>query len=214
MAVKRFLDKDMYETDFRETALAHVSMFLRNNAQWQLLDGGDSFEHAGWRFRKQLFAVKSATNLATDKYVLVWCEYGPDFALSRTNLADMKYLAQQLQLLQHPALLESIVELDVTAAGLLQVKKYDEKLVSLRDYVCNVSSAKQALQTSFLKKYAVQKSYRTMSLEQVRHVSRQILLALNFIYNVKVKCSRFFLFIVAIKNLQFHSILKTIQVLL
>lgn len=38
LPVKRFLDEENYSENFKELALAHVSMFFRSESNWQVLE--------------------------------------------------------------------------------------------------------------------------------------------------------------------------------
>lgn len=38
LPVKKFLDKENYTENFKELALAHVSMFFRSESNWQVLE--------------------------------------------------------------------------------------------------------------------------------------------------------------------------------
>jgi PX domain-containing protein kinase-like protein len=71
LPVKSFLDQENYSENFRESALAHVSMFVRSDSNWQVIE---PFNDIGWRFRKQYILLKNPeqSNL---RYILTWVCY-------------------------------------------------------------------------------------------------------------------------------------------
>ena len=38
LPVKKFLDEENYSENYRELALAHVSMFFRSESNWQIIE--------------------------------------------------------------------------------------------------------------------------------------------------------------------------------
>ena len=68
LSVKKFLDEENYLTNFREMALAHVSMFFRSESNWQIVE---PLNEIGWRFRKQHILLKN-TETPNNKFLLTW----------------------------------------------------------------------------------------------------------------------------------------------
>lgn len=69
--VKRFLDPENYGENYKEIALAHVSMLVRSDSSWQVVEPlGD----IGWRFRKQFIMVKNPEQ-PNNKYILSWVNF-------------------------------------------------------------------------------------------------------------------------------------------
>ena len=68
LSVKKFLDEENYLQNFREMALAHVSMFFRSESNWQIVE---PLNEIGWRFRKQHILLKN-TETPNNKFLLTW----------------------------------------------------------------------------------------------------------------------------------------------
>ena len=67
-ATKRFLDQENYAGNYKEVALAHVSMFVRSDASWQVVE---PLNEIGWRFRKQYIFIRNPAE-SNNKYILTW----------------------------------------------------------------------------------------------------------------------------------------------
>ncbi len=68
LPVKKFLDEENYSQNFRESALAHVSMCFRSEPNWEVIE---PLNEIGWRFRKQHVILRNLENL-NNKYILTW----------------------------------------------------------------------------------------------------------------------------------------------
>jgi PX domain-containing protein kinase-like protein len=66
--VKKFLDKENYQVNYRELALAHVSMLFRSESMWEITE---PLKEIGWRFKKQHVLLKNS-EFPTNKYLLTW----------------------------------------------------------------------------------------------------------------------------------------------
>ena len=66
--VKKFLDEENYAENYRELALAHVSMFFRSESNWQIIE---PLKEIGWRFRKKHILLKNM-DTPNVKYILTW----------------------------------------------------------------------------------------------------------------------------------------------
>jgi PX domain-containing protein kinase-like protein len=93
LPVKKFLDEDNYSENYKELALAHVSMFVRSDATWQVVE---ALSEIGWRFRKQHIFIKNPDQ-PNNKYILTWMEHGPEKVLKE---AELKPIFQNLTQLQ------------------------------------------------------------------------------------------------------------------
>jgi PX domain-containing protein kinase-like protein len=163
---KKFLNEENYSQNFVESAFEHISMFTRSEPKWNL---SDSLKEFGIRFRKQYFLVQNLNN----KYLLSWCDYGPDKALKDS---DLTLLFQQFSQFTHDYLVPVSLVYN-NDFGVLYIQHYYEK-GSLRDYLHGISKIKQ----SFMKKYCSKKSYNTLKLSQIKLFSRQILETLQFLH--------------------------------
>ena len=68
LPVKKFLDEENYSQNFRELALAHVSMCFRSEPCWEIVE---PLNGIGWRFRKQHVLLRNSDS-PSDKFILTW----------------------------------------------------------------------------------------------------------------------------------------------
>jgi PX domain-containing protein kinase-like protein len=68
LIVKQFLDPENYSENFKELALAHVSMFFRSEPSWQIVE---PLNEIGWRFRKKHILLKNS-DMSNSKFLLTW----------------------------------------------------------------------------------------------------------------------------------------------
>ncbi len=71
LPVKKFLDEENYSENFREQALAHVSMFFRSESNWEVIE---PLNDIGWRFRKKCILLKNNES-PSNKYILTWVTF-------------------------------------------------------------------------------------------------------------------------------------------
>lgn len=164
---KNFLNEENYSQNYVESAFEHISMFTRSEPKWNL---NDNLKEFGTRFRKQYFLVQNLN----EKYLLSWCDYGPDKALKDY---DLTLLFQQFSQFKHDHLVPVSLVYN-NDFGVLYIQQYYEK-GSLRDYLHGISKIKQ----SFMKKYSLKKSFNTLKLSQIKLFSRQILETIQFLHN-------------------------------
>jgi PX domain-containing protein kinase-like protein len=127
LPVKIFLDSENYSQNFQESALQHVSMYFRSESNWEIIE---PLNQIGWRFRKQHMLLKNSESPGT-KYLLTWFEHGIDKVLKETEL---KIIFQQFCLIQHEYI-EPMVRIDSGDCSTIMIQKYNDKLISLRDYI-------------------------------------------------------------------------------
>nr|CAB3265330.1 PX domain-containing protein kinase-like protein [Phallusia mammillata] len=166
--VKKFLDTINYNTNHTELALQFVSMFLRSDPSWEVVE---PLREMGWRIRKSFFLIKPKDQ-PKQRMLLSWVEYGPDRLLSSKDQASVMKLLPNIQ---HPSIYP-IAHALANENGALTIKGF-HKDGSLRDYICKTKTMK----TPFLKKYANPKSPICLPIPELRQYGRQILEVLKFL---------------------------------
>lgn len=173
--VKKFLDQENYTQNYRELAIAHVSMLFRSESNWEIIE---PLKEIGWRFKKQHVLLKNSEN-PTQKYILTWYDHGVDKVLKENEL---KTIFQQYTQIQHE-FIEPIVRLDSFETSTIMIQKFNEKAVSLKDFI----RGRTKINTNFMKKYSNQKTpnqtFQMMNLNTIKTICKKILLALQFIYS-------------------------------
>jgi len=171
LPVKKFLDEENYSQNFRELALAHVSMCFRSEPCWEIVE---PLNGIGWRFRKQHVLLKNSDS-PNSKFILTWCEHGLDKLLKENEL---KSIFNQFTMIQHENI-EPILRLDSGETSTIMIQKFNEKLISLKDYIYGVTK----VTSHYMKKYSQQKSLPTINLSLIKVLSKKILISLQFIYS-------------------------------
>jgi PX domain-containing protein kinase-like protein len=170
--VKKFLDEDNYDLDIKGIALAHVSMFFRSEPAWQVIE---PLNQIGWRFRKQLILLNNKNISTNTKYLLTWCQHGPDKYLKENEL---KTIFQQMALIQHDNI-ETIIDIHSGDTSTIMIQQYNEKTISLRDFIYDESK----MNVNYIKKYCKPlKSGKSLDLSLIKLISKQILLVLQWLY--------------------------------
>lgn len=164
LPVKRFLDPDNYAVNFTEIALQHVSMVLRSEKQWEVVE---PLPDIGWRIRKEYILVKPKDSSKT-KQMLSWVEYGPDRYLPDKELAA---LMSVLQNIKHPSVETPVLATSNESGGLV-IRHFNEK-GTLKDFICKCKP-----KGHFLKKYAAPIKVTSLDLQMIKVIGKQILEAL------------------------------------
>jgi len=129
--VKKFFDENNYKSNQVELSLQFVSMFLRSEPDWELIEPCREF---GTRIRKCFFLVKPKAQ-PKQRLLLSWTQFGPD------RLLPMKDLVSGMKLLpniQHPSI-ETITYAFASENGVLIIRPFN-KDGSIKDRLCRVSS--------------------------------------------------------------------------
>jgi len=169
VTVKKFLDEENYKVNQTENSLQFVSMFLRSETNWELIETCKEF---GRRIRKCFFLVKRRED-NKQRYLLTWTQFGPN------RLLPMKDLISAMKLLtntQHPSI-ESVTYASASENGVLVIRRFNRE-GSIRDLICKTKPSK----ISYLKRYNPQKS-RIFTLAEIRQYGRQILEAVAFLHS-------------------------------
>ncbi|KAG1699387.1 tRNA wybutosine-synthesizing protein 2 [Nymphon striatum] len=91
--VKRFFDPENYVENYNELGLQFVSMFLRSEPQWTLVE---PLFDLGWRIRKAYYLLKPKAD-PKQRFLLSWAALGPDCYLDDKDLQSyMKSLSTLL----------------------------------------------------------------------------------------------------------------------
>ncbi|RNA24938.1 PX domain-containing kinase isoform X2 [Brachionus plicatilis] len=171
LPVKKFLDQENYAENFKELALAHVSMFFRSDSNWQVIE---PLNEIGWRFRKQHILLKN-TEYANNKFILTWIEHGPDKILKE---AELKTIFQQMNQIQHEYI-DPIIKINTGDLSTIVIQRFNERFISLRDYINGITK----INAPFLKKYALHPHYQKIPISLIKQISKKILVTLKFIYS-------------------------------
>ncbi|XP_052278668.1 PX domain-containing protein kinase-like protein isoform X2 [Dreissena polymorpha] len=169
LPVKRFFDPDNYSVNFLEEALQHVSMVLRSEPSWEVVE---SLPHIGWRIRKSFILVKPVHDPKL-RYILSWNEFGPYRYLPNKELSALMNLLCDIK---HPHIMSPSLSMSNESGGLV-IRPFGEK-GTLKDIIC-----KSKPKNHFLKKYATAPVKITrMDLNAVRTFGRQILETLRLLH--------------------------------
>ncbi|KAK6624436.1 hypothetical protein RUM44_011295 [Polyplax serrata] len=168
LPVRRFLDPQSYTVPLEELALQHVSMALRSEVQYELVN---PIAELGWRLRKHYFFIKSKLMPKTE-LLLQWVEFGPDKSIDDKELQSV---LQCLVNLNHPHL-EKLEFSHCSDGGCFIVRKFNAA-GTLRDIIYG-SKPKH----SFLKKYGNSNHSKPLSLSDISIYGRQILETLIFLH--------------------------------
>lgn len=167
LPAKSFVDPANYCQPFSEVALQHVSLALRAEVGWEVVE---PLSEIGWRLRKHFYQVRYKHNVK-DELMASWTDYGPDKFIEDK---DMQAIFKSLVQLQHPYIYSTVLCVCTDVGGLVVRTSYKDG--SLRDALCG---AKPRL--SFLKKYGNPKGHKPLDSSLVALYSRQILEALKFL---------------------------------
>ncbi|CAM4784437.1 unnamed protein product [Rotaria magnacalcarata] len=172
LAIQRFLDPDNHMMNYSELALQYVSMFIRStNNIYQIVEQLPDF---GWRYNKSYFLATKTGAPKDERYLLSWCYYGLDKAFGEKDIANCLKL---LKSIAHP-LIVPIDEIYANEIGTLTVYRFYSK-GSLKDYLHQTKPTNGA----YWKRYGRKSLSRVCDLNQIKNFGRQILEALNFIYD-------------------------------
>ncbi|XP_053377558.1 PX domain-containing protein kinase-like protein isoform X2 [Mercenaria mercenaria] len=168
LPVKRFLDPENYAVNFTEIALQHVSMVLRSEKQWEVVE---PLPEIGWRIRKEYILVKPVASSKT-RQMLSWVEYGPDRYLPDKELSALMTVLQNIK---HPYIETPILSTSNESGGLV-IRPFNER-GTLRDYICKCKPKGQ-----FLKKYANPLKLTSLDEQMIKVISKQILETLSLLH--------------------------------
>lgn len=168
LPVKRFLDPESYSCNFTEVALQHMSMVLRSEKQWDVVE---ALPDIGWRIRKSYILVKPV-GVSKVRQMLIWCEFGPDRYLPDKELVA---LMRVLQNVQHPNIPTSILSTANESGGIVIRPCYEKG--TLRDLICKCKP-----RGHYLKKYASPSKTVALDLQSIKLFGRQILETLNLLH--------------------------------
>ncbi|XP_060602959.1 PX domain-containing protein kinase-like protein isoform X2 [Ruditapes philippinarum] len=168
LPVKRFLDPDNYTINFTETALQHVSMVLRSEKQWEVVE---PLPEIGWRIRKEYILVKPVASSKT-RQILSWVEYGPDRYLPDKELSALMTVIQNIK---HPYIDSPVLSTSNESGGLV-IRPFSER-GTIRDYICKCKPKGQ-----FLKKYANPLKITSLDENMIKIVSKQVLETLSLLH--------------------------------
>jgi len=169
--IQRFLSLPEHLVNYAESALQHVSMFLRSmNNIYQIIE---PLPDLGWRREKTYFLASKTDVPSDERYLIVWCHYGLDKFL---NEKDVTYCLKSLKSINHPSIVP-IEEIYANESGILTIYRYYPQ-GSLKDYLYQTKPANGV----YWKRYGPKSTSRKLNLNQIRTVGRQILESLYFIY--------------------------------
>lgn len=166
--VKRFLDPDNYMTNFTEVALQHVSMILRSEKQWDVVE---TLPDIGWRIRKQYILVKPVSSSKT-RQMLSWVESGPDRYLPDKELSALMTVLQNIK---HPYIETPILSTANESGGLVIRQFYENG--TLKDMICKCKP-----KANFLKKYAQPAKVSVLDKSMIKTIGKQILESLSLLH--------------------------------
>lgn len=171
LTVHRFLDPASHTTNYPESALQHVSMFVRSmNNLYQIIEPLHEF---GWRYNKCYFIGTKTGYSKDERYLLVWSHYGLDRTLGEKEITSCLKL---LKSISHP-FIAPIDEVYANESGTLTIYRYHNR-GSLKDYLHRT----KPIAGSYWKRYGPNSSSRRCDLNQIKMLGRQILEALYFLY--------------------------------
>ncbi|XP_076812589.1 PX domain-containing protein kinase-like protein isoform X2 [Clavelina lepadiformis] len=168
--VKKFFDTVNYNRNHSESALQFVSMFLRSEPHWEVVE---PLKEMGWRIRKSLFLIKPKDQ-PKQRLLLTWIEYGPDRLLSAKDQAAVMKLLPNIQ---HPSI-HPFLHAIANENGALVIRDFN-KDGCMRDIICKTKPTK----ASFLKRYCTPKSVQCFSMAEIKQYGRQILEVLKFLHD-------------------------------
>ncbi|XP_052780068.1 PX domain-containing protein kinase-like protein isoform X2 [Mya arenaria] len=169
LPMKRFLDPDNYSFNFLEEALQHVSMVLRSEKNWEVVE---PLSDIGWRIRKSYILVKPLRDPKV-RQILSWTDYGPFRYLPDK---EMSALMNVLCDIKHPNIVSPVLSTSNESGGLV-IRPYGEK-GTLKDIICKCKP-----KGNFLKKYATAPAKITrMDVPAIKQFGRQILETLNLLH--------------------------------
>ncbi|PAA51490.1 hypothetical protein BOX15_Mlig032250g2 [Macrostomum lignano] len=172
--VKQFLDPDNYCFNYQELSLQHVSMVLRSESTFQVLQ---PCSFMGTRIRKTYFTAESALPTDRNEYLMTWVGYGPFCNLDQKDTAAV---VSCLTSISHPFIANANI-CGAVKHGFYCVRQF-ERHGSVRDLL---HKAKPKLDC--LKKYGRQKGASSssggLSVPQIQSFGRQILEALKFMHS-------------------------------
>ncbi|UJR37355.1 hypothetical protein I4U23_030063 [Adineta vaga] len=172
LAVHRFLDPNNHLTNYPESALQHVSMFVRSLTNvYQIIDTLQDF---GWRYNKSYFLATKTGRPTHERYLLIWCHYGLDKTLNEKATENCLKLIKSLT---HP-LIAPIEDVYANESGTLTVYRFYNR-GSLKDHIYRTRPALGV----YWSRYGPTATTRRCDLNQIKMIGRQILEALYFLYD-------------------------------
>ncbi|KAL3852603.1 hypothetical protein ACJMK2_016222 [Sinanodonta woodiana] len=169
LPVKQFLDPVNYSLNFTEISLQHVSMILRSEKTWEVIE---TLPDIGWRLRKTYIQIKPVDQPKV-RLMLSWCDYGPYKYLPDKELTA---LMKVLQSIQHPNI-QTLLLSTANENGGLVIRPFFEK-GTLRDLICKCKP-----KIPYLKKYGNSKLRTDFDVTVIKTVGRQILETLNCLHD-------------------------------
>ncbi|CAF0841362.1 unnamed protein product [Adineta ricciae] len=172
LTVHRFLDPNSHLISYPESALQHVSMFVRSMTDvYQIIDPLQDF---GWRYDKMYFLATKTGRPKHERYLLIWCHYGLDKALNEKAIGNCLKL---LKSISHP-LIAPIEDVYANESGVLTVCRFYNR-GSLKDYIYRTRPACGV----YWSRYGPTVTTRRCDINQIRTLGRQILEGLYFLYD-------------------------------
>ncbi|XP_067934942.1 PX domain-containing protein kinase-like protein isoform X2 [Watersipora subatra] len=166
LSTKQLLCDEGYSENFQEQALQHISMLLRSEPTWEVVEPLGTI---GSRIRKTYCLVKNKSIQKT-RYMLTWCSAGPYASIEDKERIT---LVKSLENLQHANLLP-VHYSACSAAGAMVIRPYMEG-GSLRDMMYKVKP-----KTGYLKKCGNHKSVGHLALADIKKFGRQILEVIKY----------------------------------
>ncbi|KAG1661294.1 PX domain-containing protein kinase-like protein [Nymphon striatum] len=204
--VKRFFDPENYVENYNELGLQFVSMFLRSEPQWTLVE---PLFDLGWRIRKAYYLLKPKAD-PKQRFLLSWAALGPDCYLDDKDLQSYMKSLSTLLLIEITNIFLSKYFLEMLGISVVidtipltpnrhpcicPVKfssAMDSGGIVIREYFSNVGSVKDCLQMTkpgnFLRKYGKSKTFTRTPVEIIKRCGRQILDALQFLHEKGIAC--------------------------
>ncbi|CAF0936185.1 unnamed protein product [Adineta steineri] len=168
LIVHRFLDPHSHRTNYPESALQHVSMFIRSmNNTYQIIE---PLFHFGWRYDKSYFLASKFGSPKDERYL---CHYGLDKALVEKDISNCLRLIKSIT---HPLIIP-IEDFYANESGTLTVCRFYNR-GSLKDYIHRTKPANGI----YWKRYGPTSAKRRCDLNQIKTIGRQILEGLYFLY--------------------------------
>ncbi|KAG1661293.1 PX domain-containing protein kinase-like protein [Nymphon striatum] len=185
--VKRFFDPENYVENYNELGLQFVSMFLRSEPQWTLVE--PLFDLG----KKIFVAALGPDCYLDDKDLQSYMKSLSTLLLIEiTNIFLSKYF---LEMLGISVVIDTIPLTPNRHPCICPVKfssAMDSGGIVIREYFSNVGSVKDCLQMTkpgnFLRKYGKSKTFTRTPVEIIKRCGRQILDALQFLHEKGIAC--------------------------
>ncbi|KAI6646542.1 PX domain-containing protein kinase-like protein [Oopsacas minuta] len=130
LIVQSFFDPAHFLERMHEEALEYVSMQLRSEPKWQIVE---SLKDFGWRQRKHYSLAKSKVDAKISDHILIMVENGPDIALGERELNSA---LKTLCTIQHPYIYPTTFALPCEVGALI-LREFNPE-GSLKDYIYKV----------------------------------------------------------------------------